>query len=86
MRTSPYKEINLLKQTPYDGDIVSVIENVYNETSPLKRWDARFVKKKSFYRAENVRNNGSVWACGIDGRHKWLHVKDVVACYRKEAV
>ena len=71
------------KEIPFDGDIIAVMENVYDEASPLKRWDARFVKRKRYYKASVVRNNGAIWAKGIDNKHKWLNVKDVIACYRK---
>ena len=69
---------------PFDGDIVSVMESVYDDSlESLKVWKDRFVTKKRFYLAKTVRNNGAIWARDVSGRYQWLSVKDVADCYRR---
>ena len=83
---SGYRAVNLSITTPFDGDIVAVVESDYDSSlEGLKRWDKRFIKKKRFYRADAVTNNGSIRAHDHKGRTRWLYVPDVIECFRKEA-
>lgn len=68
---------------PFDGDIVVVEEGVMDDTIPVKRWDARFVKRKQYLQAVTVRNNGSIWAKDKSGKFRWIDERKVIACYRK---
>lgn len=80
-----YKAVNLEVTAPFDGDIVAVIENEYDESLEcIKIWGQRFVKRKRFYRAADVRNSGSIKAYDIHKKPHWFHVLDVVECYRRK--
>lgn len=68
----------------FDGDIIKVVSNEYDENIVTNKWGLHFVDRIRFYKIVKVSNNGSAFCKGFDGKTKWFSLstdKTIVAAY-----
>ena len=67
----------------FDGDIIAVLEKVYDEGIKSHKWEVHFVERLCFYKVVSVSNNGAIRAKDKHGRIVWSHINKAFSAYRK---
>ena len=81
-----YRKIN--KGSAHDGDIVRVIESVFDDSIGSDIWANNFVNRVRYFRITMVKNNGTCHGYDSNGNFRLFHLLDrkIEGVYRKESV
>lgn len=69
-----------------DGDIVKIVDQVYDPSIISDKWHTHFVTRTRYMRIVKVSNNGTALLRNIEGKHKGASLftdKNIIAVYRK---
>lgn len=67
----------------FDGDIIKILDDVFDESIKSKCWSKNFVKQTKFLKVDSVSNNGTIKAHDKNQRFYLLYAgeKRIVAAY-----
>lgn len=76
-----YKKIRI--GMVFDGDIIKILDDAFDESIKSKRWSENFVKQAKFLRIDSVTNNGTIRAHDKNRRFYLLNTNEpkIIAAY-----
>lgn len=76
-----YKKIRL--GMLFGGDIIKILDDVFDESIKSKCWSENFVKQAKFLRVDSVTNNGTIRAHDKNRRFYLLNANEpkIIAAY-----